>query len=110
MEFSSNVNNVGNEKRPTVWIQAEEPVLLLLVGHDVDQRRGPFGPVHVLELLQEDLNLLAIGSALSDEMKTAGIFDRGRRLVGVQGVGHCSKSGDIGKGLEVTQVLCCSLS
>lgn len=81
----------------------------MLIGHDIDERRRPFGLVHVLELFQENLDLLAIGGALSDEMETFGFFDRRRRLVGVQGVGHCSKGGAMSNGLKVTQILCSSL-
>lgn len=109
---------MGYEKRVTIRVETKEPVLLLLIGHDVDQCGGPFGPVHVLELLQEDLDLLSIGGALSDEMETFGFFDGGGGLIGEQGLGHSSKSGAISygyrlkglKGLKVTQVLCDSLS
>ena len=40
----------------------------MLVGHDVDQSGRPFGLVDVLELLEENLDLLPIGSALRDQV------------------------------------------
>lgn len=121
---SNDLKQPENEQSPTVGVQAKEPVLLLLIGHDVDEGIGPFGPVHVLELLQENLDLLSIGGVLSDEVETFGFFDGRGCLVTVEGVRHCSNSGGGGgggvgavsnssidvDGLEVTKVLCCSLS
>lgn len=110
--FSTALKDLGNEQTPTIRIQAKEPVLLLLIGHDVDQSSRPFDLVHILELLQENLHLLSIGGALSDEMETFGVFDTRRGLVGVQGVRHSSReramsngNGAINSRLKVTQVL-----
>lgn len=38
------------------------------VCRDIHDLSSPFGPVHISELLQEDLDLLPIGSALGDQM------------------------------------------
>jgi len=74
-----------------IGVKAEEPILLLLVGHDVagicqgiedtDRRKGggnvhescsPFCTVDFVELFEHDLYLLAIGRVLGDEVKTLG--------------------------------------
>lgn len=39
-----------------------------LIAHDVDQRRGPFSTIHVLELLQQNLNGLPVGRAHREEV------------------------------------------
>jgi len=52
----------------TVRVQAEEPVLFLLVGADVDEGRGPVDAVGVLELLEHDLHRLAVRRVLGDEV------------------------------------------
>lgn len=115
-EFSTALNDLGIEQTPTVRVQAKEPVLLLLIGRDVDQSSGPLGIVHILELFQEYLHLLSIGGALSDEMETFGVLDTRRGLVGVQGVRHSSEDRAMNNGngaisrLKVAQVLCGSLS
>jgi hypothetical protein len=46
----------------------------LLIGHDIDERGGPFGAIGVLELLEQDLDSLAVGSVHSDEVNTFGIL------------------------------------
>lgn len=43
----------------TVGVESEEPLLFLLVGHDVDESGGPLRAVDVFELLEEDLDCLA---------------------------------------------------
>lgn len=81
-----------------IGVEAEEPVFLLLVGHDVAGReRGvsegltecwggrrrvegeevdehescsPFGAINIMQLFQHDLDLLAIGRALRDEVQS----------------------------------------
>lgn len=52
----------------TVRVEAQEPLLLLLIGHDIDERCRPFQTVEVLQLLQQDLNRLAVGRAHRDQM------------------------------------------
>lgn len=72
----------------TIRVQSEEPVFLLLVGHDMallllvlgpfllETRPnahlclGPFGAIEVLELFKHDLNFLSIGRVHRDEMKS----------------------------------------
>lgn len=49
-----------------VGVETQEPVLLLLVGADVDQRRRPLGAVDVGELFQDDLRRLPVGRVLRD--------------------------------------------
>lgn len=63
---------------PSVRVEPEEPFLLLLVGHDVDQRRAPFRAVNVVELLEDDLRRLAVGRVLRDEVQALG----GRHFLG----------------------------
>lgn len=75
---------VDDDWDAAIGIQTKEPVLLLLVGHDVDQSSGPGGAVDEGKLLEEDLDLLAIGGALSDEMKPLGILDIRRSVVAVE--------------------------
>jgi hypothetical protein len=41
----------------------------LLVGHDVDLGGGPLGAVEVGELLEHDLDFLAVGRGLGDEVE-----------------------------------------
>ena len=53
---------IDEDGNPTVGIQAEEPLFLLLVGGDVDQRRRPLGAVGIRKLFEEDLDFLAVGS------------------------------------------------
>lgn len=92
---------------PTVGVETEEPVdvvsfvftnytytpilpvFLLLVGRDVDKSGRPLQAIGIFQLLEEDLNGLAIGCVLGDEMDAFGILDVGRRLVSVEVVGHC---------------------
>lgn len=58
----------------TVWVELEEPVFLLVVGHDVHERGGPLGAVRVLELLEEDLDGLTVGRVHCDEMNALGVL------------------------------------
>jgi len=46
---------VDDDGDSAIGVQAQEPVFLLLVGHDVDQGGGPFGAVGVFELFEHDL-------------------------------------------------------
>jgi hypothetical protein len=60
--------------KSTVGIESQEPFLLLLIGHDVDERGGPLSAVDVLELLEQDLDGLAVGSVHGEEVKAFGIL------------------------------------
>lgn len=60
------------EKTRTVRIQSQEPILLLLVCHNVDDRCCPFRLVHLLQFLKQDLNFLTIGCALGDQVEALG--------------------------------------
>jgi len=85
---------VDEDGDATVGIETEEPFFLLLVGHDVDQGRGPFGTIDIGQFLEEDLDLLTIGRALRDEMKTLRILDLSGSFVDVQRMRrHCSGDG-----------------
>lgn len=75
--------------RRAVRVETEEPLLLLLVGHDVDERGGPFRAVGILELLEQDLDGLAVGRVHCDEVKAFGVLHLGGRLAGVELVCHC---------------------
>ena len=60
---------------PVIHIEADFlPIFLLLVGHDVDDRGGPLGAVDVLELLEQDLDGLAVGGVHGDEVNAFGIL------------------------------------
>lgn len=72
----------------TIGIQLQEPILLLLIGHDVDQGRRPGQSISVLELLEEDLHGLSIGRVHRQEVQALGILDLGRGAVVVDGGGH----------------------
>jgi len=58
----------------TVRVKPQEPLLLLVVGHDVDESGGPLGTIDVLQLLEQDLNSLAIGGVHSEKVKAFGIL------------------------------------
>jgi len=58
----------------TIWIQTQKPFFLLIVGHDVHKRGGPLGAIGVLELLEQDLDGLAVGRVHSDQMNAFGIL------------------------------------
>lgn len=90
----------------TVRVESQEPFLLLLIGHDVDERGGPLGAIGVFELLEEDLNCLAVWSVHGDEVDALCILlydvslisigsrvmvkylDLGRSFADVEFVGH----------------------
>lgn len=72
-----------------VRVQAQEPLLLLLVGRDVDERRAPRQPVGVGELLEQDLRRLAVWRVLRDEVQALGRGDVLGRLGDVEVVCHC---------------------
>jgi hypothetical protein len=52
----------------TIWIERQEPVLLLLVGVDIDQVRFPAKAVFGTKLLEQYLHLFAVGRILCQEM------------------------------------------
>ena len=60
--------------KPTVGVESQEPLLLLVIGEDVDERGGPLSAVDILELLEEDLDGLAVGSVHGEEVKAFGIL------------------------------------
>ena len=55
-------------------VDADQPFFLLLIGHDVDDRGSPLGAIGVLELLEENLNGLSIGSVHRNQMNAFGIL------------------------------------
>ena len=58
---------------PAIGIETQEPILLLLVGHDIDKGGAPceiLGWVEASELFKGYLDFLAIGSGLSDQVET----------------------------------------
>lgn len=58
----------------TIRVESEEPLLLLLIGHDIDESRGPLGSIRILELFEQDLDSLAVGSVHGDEVNAFGIL------------------------------------
>ena len=60
--------------KPTVRVESQEPLLLLVIGEDVDEFGGPLGAIDVLELLEQDLDGLAVGSVHGEEVKAFGIL------------------------------------
>ena len=75
----------GTQSRHTVRIETKEPVLLLLVCHNVDQGGRPLGTIDVLELFEQDLDSLAIGRVHGEQVKALGILHIGRGLISVEG-------------------------
>jgi len=61
---------VHDDGDAAVGVEAEEPFLFLVVGHDVEEGGGPFGAVDDLQLLQQHLNLLAVGRRHCDEVES----------------------------------------
>lgn len=72
----------------TIGIQSQEPILLLVIGHDVDQCRRPLNPVDILQFLEIDLHGLSVGRGHGEQMKTFRILDVCRRLIGIEVVRH----------------------
>lgn len=60
--------------KPTIGVKSQEPFLLLVIGKDIDKRGSPFGAIDILELLEQDLNGLAVGSVHGKEVKASGIL------------------------------------
>lgn len=60
--------------KPTVGIKSQEPFLLLIIGKDIDKGGSPLGAIDILELLEQDLDGLAVGSVHSEEVKAFGIL------------------------------------
>lgn len=50
----------------TIWVEPQKPILLLLIGHDVDHSCCPFCAIGVLKLFQKDLHFLPIWGAVGD--------------------------------------------
>lgn len=50
----------------TIGVEPEKPILLLLIGPDIDQGCCPFCAIDVLELFQKDLNFLSVWGVLCD--------------------------------------------
>ena len=74
----------------TICIQPQEPVLLLIVGHDVDESRSPLNAIDVFKLLEVDLHGLPVWSVHSQKMDALGILHLRRRLVSVEMRHACS--------------------
>lgn len=72
----------------TIGIESEEPVFLLVVGHDVNQCGCPFDAVDILQFLEIDLDGLAIGRGHGQKMDAFGILDVVWRLICVEVVRH----------------------
>ena len=68
----------------TVRVETQEPVLLLLVGEDVDEGGGPLDAVGVFEFFEEDLDGLAVGGVHGDEVKAFGVLSVNVSIV------HCT--------------------
>jgi hypothetical protein len=64
----------GGDWNHTIRVESQEPLLLLLIGHDIDQRRSPLSAISILELLKQDLDSLAVGSVHGDEVNAFGIL------------------------------------
>ena len=60
--------------RSTVRVESQEPLLLLVIGEDVDKCGSPLSAIDILELLEEDLDGLAVGSVHGEEVKAFGIL------------------------------------
>lgn len=60
--------------KPTVRVESQEPLLLLVIGEDVDEGGGPLSAIDILKLLEEDLDGLAVGSVHGEEVKAFGIL------------------------------------
>lgn len=78
---------VDQRRDAAVRVEAQEPLLLLLVGHDVDQHRGPVDrrrAVGVGELLEHDLRGLSVGRVLRDQHEAFGRGDFQRRVGDVE--------------------------
>ena len=71
-----------------VGVEAQEPLLFLLVGHDVDERGGPFGAVGVAELFEHDLRGLAIGRVLRNQVQAFCFGDLLGGFGDIEVVGH----------------------
>ena len=67
-----------------IGVDAQEVVRLLLVGGDADLVEGKRRVVFCGELLEQDLDFLAIGSGLRDEVEALCVFDNVWRLRGVE--------------------------
>ena len=79
---------VDDDRDAAVGIQPQEPLLLLVVRHDVDQGRRPFGTVCFCEFFEKDLYLLSVGRGHCQEVETLGLFDLLGRVGDVQLVCH----------------------
>ena len=60
--------------RSTVRVESQEPLLLLVIGEDVDEGGGPLSAIDILKLLEEDLDGLAVGSVHGEEVNAFGIL------------------------------------
>ena len=60
--------------KPAIGVESQEPFLLLVIGKDIDKCGSPFGAIDILELLEQDLNGLAVGSVHGEEVKAFGIL------------------------------------
>ena len=60
--------------KPAVRIKSQEPFLLLVIGKDIDKRGSPLSAIDVLELLEQDLNGLAVGGVHGEEVNALGIL------------------------------------
>lgn len=58
------------------------PILLLHIGHDIDERGSPLSAILCTKLLEHDLRGLAIRGALRDEMEPFGV-GHVRRSIGL---------------------------
>lgn len=85
----ANINGINHPDSPTIGVDAQEPILLLLVGHDVDKSGGPLSAVDILQLLEQDLDGLAIGCVHSQQMKAFGVLHLIGRLVSVERSHDC---------------------
>lgn len=79
------------------------PFLLLLVGADVDQRRGPRGAVLGRQLFQHDLCGLSVGRVLRDQVQALGVGHVRGRVGLVELVRHVGELAVVGGRAEEGQ-------
>ena len=60
--------------RSTVRVESQEPLLLLVIGEDVDKCGSPLGAIDILELLEQDLDGLAVRGVHSEEVNAFGVL------------------------------------
>lgn len=83
---------VHKHRDAAIGVETQEPFLLLLVCHDVDERGAPGGAVGVGKFLQHDLGGLPIGGILRDQVQALGLGHLLRRIGDIEIIRHCKRS------------------